>query len=255
MKYLLAILVIVHSVPAYAQTIITDPGSYGGGDFKLGADVVVDRGNGLVFTETANLDLNGFTIKTNQTGNPWDFGIIMNGPSSTVSNGNVNGFRVGAKFSGAASASYNVNYSRSRYIGVLIEADDVAVTGGVIGEIGGVSDELYAIGVQCNARKCDVSGVTFNNIYPQKDYRGSEAGEGLAVNFSASSDSGRLSACSFSNEEYLGHTTGVFAAGGGNHRIEGFTLRNVFLPVQISLKAPASTVRGTNSIYDFVTPQ
>lgn len=230
------------SFPVWA-TDISSSGEYGPGTYMLTNDITVSSGDGLVFTGPAKVDLNGYTISTSQTGNTWDYGIRFLSDNSEISNGSVRNFRVGLKATGAFK-SINVDYS-ARYIGVLIEADNSAILGGTIHEIGGVTDEKYAVGVNCNAANCLVSGVTFKNIYAQSGYQGSSAGEGVAVNFSASSTSGRLANCSFFNDELRQETIGIFAS--GEHDISGFFMHNIFRPVHSS--GPLSSVSNVTVTY------
>ena len=163
---------------------ITSPGTYSAGSYTLLNDISVSSGNGLVFTGPATLDLNGFTVSTSQTGDVWDYGVKFEGDNSSISNGSVTGFRVGARVDGDNSSSINVDYSGNRYMGIQVEGDGFNIAGGEASDIAGVTDENYAIGVQLgNCTGCSVSGVTFRNLAPQ----GVPVlpGEGLAINLSS----------------------------------------------------------------------
>ena len=227
MYKILAVFFILFAFPSWAANI-TSPGTYGAGTYTLQNDISVSSGDGLVFTGTATLDLNGHSVISTETGNGVGFGVKFQGNNSTISNGSISGFWAGVRFEGDNSSSTGVDYS-ARYIGVMVEADDVTITGGVISDIGGVTNSKYAIGVNSNGDGTVVSGVTFTNIYAQ-DVSG--VGEGLAVNFSANSSNGTLLNGSFSNDNLEQDTIGVFAS--GEHTITGFSMHNIFRPVHSS---------------------
>ncbi|MBI4079782.1 hypothetical protein HY414_00950 [Candidatus Kaiserbacteria bacterium] len=229
---LLFIIFLTAPTSASAQTIITSAGSYGGGDYKLGANITV-AGDALTFGGEAKLDLNGYTIRDTTTGNVWTYGVTGNGKltlyDSSGGLGKVTGFRVGVKLNGANSKIIGVNLSGNRYMGVWVEGSGSKIIGGEMSNIDGVTDELYAIGVQVGtATDVEVSGVLFRNLYAQSGYTGAAAGEGLPVNFSASSARGIMRYNVAVNDEPRDHTYGVFASGssGGKHTIEYNTFVN-----------------------------
>jgi hypothetical protein len=230
---------------------ITSPGTYPAGTYVLQNDITVSSGDGLAFTGPAALDLNGFTVSTSQNGNAWDYGVKFLGANSSISNGAVTGFRVGVKFEGDGSSSVDVDYSRNRYFGVWIEADNVTVTGGEISEIDGVTDEGYAIGVQCNGHGCVVDGVLFQELYPQSGFPGGGVNECVGVNFSAQSASGTFINSTILNTLYGQSTIGVFASGGNGHHIENITTINVMKPVQISMYQPYNTVTNIHAGFEY----
>lgn len=95
-------------------------------------------------------------------------------------------------------------------MGAWLASNSCEVIGGKCGNIGGVTDEKYAIGIQCDAGAPVVRGVRFDEMYPQAGYVGSGAGEGLPVNFAATCVGGLMEACVAINTRAVVNTYGVF---------------------------------------------
>jgi hypothetical protein len=240
-RTLAALCFLLFAALVYAQTSsITSCGSYGAGNYALGNSLTVSSGDCLVLTGNVTLDLSDKEIKSTATGNAWDYGIQHSGGalllSRTGGTCNVTGFRAGVRTSGAGSILTGINFCNNRYFAAWIEGDNSKVTGGTISDIGGVTDEAYAIGVQVSdADNVEVSGVTFKNIYRQSGGPGSFGdgqGEGLAVNFAASSTNGKLLNSTYENDEFQRDTIGVFLGSGGGHAVDGFVVHNIFKPAQ-----------------------
>ncbi|WP_425404477.1 hypothetical protein [Hwanghaeella sp.] len=244
MKHFLALLFALLPFNLCAQGIVSGAGTYSGGEYQLVADILLEQGDGVVFTGPALLDLHGYKIKTDQTGNAAGYGVRFLAPSSSIKNGQVSGFWAGVRFDGDNSSIENVDIS-ARYMGVQIEGNNVTVRGGSISDISGVTNARYAIGVQVNGENCKILDVEFRNIYAQANYLGKEAGEGVAVNFSSRSKNCILSRGSYRNERYEGATIGVFAAGEGGHLIDQFEMVNIFEPLQIARTNPPTRVINT----------
>lgn len=250
--YLLVVFATIHS--AHAETAIRTAGVYGAGRYYLDKDIMVEKGDGLVFPSTASLDMRGYCVRTSQGGNIWDFGIRMEGGNSVLfnsrgRNGCVAGFRVGVKITGSRSKIRNVDFIQSRYMAIWVDADDVEVLGGEISELGGVSDEKYAIGIQVAAARFTLARTVFKNIYPQRTYFGDKAGEGLAVNLSAQSVNAHVSGIKFHNDNLVVDTIGIFAGSGGRHRIDNSNFFNVSKAVQMAVIGPPTTVSNVVAVY------
>jgi hypothetical protein len=114
----------------------------------------------------------------------------------------------------------NIDLSHNRYIGAWLAATDCSVIGGKCGYIGGVTDEKYAIGIQCDSLRPVVYGVQFDEIYFQSGYIGSSAGEGLPVNFAATSSDGRMERCVAINSIPQVNSYGIFCGIGGSHIVK-----------------------------------
>jgi hypothetical protein len=239
------------------STPITAAGSYGAGDYILANDISAG-GTVLHFTGDAKLDLNGKKVEDTSTGNGDTFGILSAGKLDLydgVGSGKVKGGWAGVKVLGPGSR-INVDIERSRYIGVYFEgAHGSKVVGGLISEIGGVTNEPYAIGVQVGTcAGVEVIGVRFKNIYRQTNGPGSlgdHLGEGLAVNFSATATNGRLIDSSYSNDEFFIDTIGAFLGIGGSHLIDGFRVHNIFKPAQRAV-ANNSDIKNVVATYSTV---
>lgn len=231
-----ALVALLAAAPAVAQTPITACGSYGAGNYTLAADLEVASGNCLTFSGDVTLAAGtGDEVRSTATGNAWDYGVRHSGGVLNMSGISIRGFRVGLKTSGANSILADVTFTGNRYFGVWITGNGTKMIGGAVTGIGGVTDEPYAIGVQAAANNVEISGVTFRNIYRQAGGPGSlgdHLGEGLAVNFPASTTGGKLLNSTFSNDEFVVDTIGAFLGAGGGHRVDGFTLHNIFRPVQ-----------------------
>lgn len=227
-------------------TEITNAGSYPAGDYRLAANITV-AGNGISFSGQARLDLYGYSIADTTSGNAWTTGVAFAAPGSILYDsklsGKVTGFRVGVKFDGAGSFAAGVDLSRNKYMGAWLNADDCAIYGGRIDEIGGVTDEKYAIGVQAPCARPVVSGVQFRNLYPQAGYTGSAAGEGLPVNFAATCVGGVMRGCVAVNDVPKTNTYGVFGGMGGGHTIEDNLFTNFWRAAAVNA-AGAPIVRG-----------
>lgn len=223
--------------------IISTPGTYGGGEYVLSAPIV----GSLVFTGSAKVDLRGFTVDIGGSGNAWDYGVIMQGAGSilgdSLGGSKVTGGRVGVKLEGSGSRIKGVDLSGNRYFGAWLAADDCEVIGGIIGSIGGVSDEAYAMAVQCDHANPVVKDVRISEIYPQAGYTGASPGEGLSVNFSASCVNGTMERCVVRNNIVATHTYGVFAGHGGGHKIADNQIINFWFGIAVA-KAGLPVVRG-----------
>jgi len=202
------------------MTLISSSGTYGSGTYKLSQDIA----GSLVFTGTAFLDLAGHTVDVGGGGNTWNYGVIAQGANTvigdSVGGGKVTGARVGMKLEGAGSEIVNVDLSGNRYIGAWLAAANCAVIGGKCGSIAGVTDEKYAIGIQCDAAAPVVYGVQFDEMYCQAEYAGSGAGEGLPVNFAATCVGGTMERCIAINSVPQVNSYGVFGGSGGGHKIK-----------------------------------
>lgn len=207
---------------------ITTFATYGSGIYHLAADLIASGNDSLIFTDTAVLDLNGYKIIGRTKDNAWTHGVQMRGKNSALVDrsgglGLICGFRVGAKLTGEASRVVDVNLSGNRYFGVWLAAAHCRVLGGVINNTGGVTDEAYAIAIQCDSASPIVEGVTIRNTYRQNGCVGT--GEGLPVNFAATCTNGIMQDCIAENDEACSHTYGVFGGEGGSHKIR----RNQFV--------------------------
>lgn len=222
------------------MTPISAAGTYGAGEYYLSTNMTL-AGNCLTFTGPASLDLNGKTITDTTGGNAWTHGVVTQGVGSIVydskGTGKITGFRVGVKAE-ASTKLLGIDLSANRYMGAWLAAANCAVIGGRIGSISGVTDEKYAIGVQCDSPNPLVEGVIFDEIYPQAGYIGEGAGEGLPVNFAANSSSGIMRRCICVNSEALLNTYGMFGGVGGGHAVEDNIFRNFW-------RAVASTDNGS----------
>lgn len=231
-----ALVALLAASPAVAQTPITACGSYGAGNYTLAADLEVASGNCLTFSGDVTLTAGtGNEVRSTATGNAWDYGVRHSGGVLNMSGISISGFRVGLKASGANSILAGLTFTGNRYFGVWITGNGAKMIGGSVAGIGGVTDEPYAIGVQAAASNVEISGVTFRNIYRQAGGPGSlgdHLGEGLAVNFPASTTGGKLLNSTFSNDEFVIDTIGAFLGAGGGHGIDGFKLHNILRPVQ-----------------------
>lgn len=223
------------------MTTITSAGTYGAGDYTLGSNMTL-AGSALTFTGTATLDLNGKTITDTTGGNAWTYGVTLQGADSVVydskGNGKITGFRVGVKAEASGCSLRGLDLSGNRYFGAWLSANNCSVIGGRIGSIGGVTDEKYAIAVQCDAQNPLVYGVAFDEMYPQAGYTGTGAGEGLPVNFAASSVNGVMRRCVSVNTVPKVNTYGMFGGSGGGHTVEDCTFWNFW-------RAAASSNVGT----------
>lgn len=208
---------------------IHQPGEYGKGFYRLARDITIDENNGLKFINTAVLDLNGKTI-SNPTGmNEWNYGILSEKRIKIYSRNTASiiGFRAGAKISGAGSSIKNIKFSKNRYIGIMIEADNCHIDGCIIDSTGGVNDEPYAIGIQVgDSKNTKVDRTTIKNIYKQPQYKGKNAGEGLGINFSANSISCEATNCTLSNDDAKFGTIGIFCGIRGGHQIRKNKISN-----------------------------
>ncbi|QDP66029.1 MAG: hypothetical protein GOVbin631_90 [Prokaryotic dsDNA virus sp.] len=202
------------------MTLISSSGTYGSGTYKLSQDIA----GGLVFTGTAFLDLAGHTVDVGGGGNAWNYGVIAQGSNSIVGDsiggGKVTGARVGIKLEGDGSEIVNIDLSGNRYIGAWLAAANCSVIGGKCGSIAGVTDEKYAIGIQCDSSSPVVYGVQFEEMYYQAGYVGSGAGEGLPVNFAATCIGGTMERCIAINSVPQINSYGVFGGSGGGHKIK-----------------------------------
>lgn len=223
-------------------TLISAAGTYGPGTYKLAGNISGE----LIFTGPAKLDLGGFTVNRGGSGNAWDYGVIMQGTGSVIYNGAVTGARVGVKLEGAGSKIVGIDLSQNRYMGAWLAAASCEVIGGKCGNIGGVTDEKYAIGIQCDASAPVVRGVRFDEMYPQTGYVGSGAGEGLPVNFAATSVGGLMEACVAINSQAVVNTYGCFAGSGGSHKIRNNIFRNFWRGVT---HASAGTPEITGNLF------
>lgn len=230
---------------------ITIAGTYGAGDYVLGNDITTAINNtggyvaALKFTGAFTLNLNGKKL-TNTAGPGTTSPILSVGvesdyrgtitDSSPTKTGKITGYRVGAKLFGADSDCNGVDLSGNLYIGAWIEGDNSKCNGLKVEDIGGISDEAYAIGIEVsNAEGVEVGNCAFKNIYRQANHPGSfgdHAGVGLAVNFSASSSNGRLLNSTFENDLFQVDTIGAFLGSGGGHVVSNFWHHNIFIPVQ-----------------------
>ncbi len=238
------------------STAISSPGTYGAGDYQLSADVSVNGADAITFTGDATLDLNGHTIIDTAVGNKSSYGVNAAGTltlyDSRAGQG-ISGFRVAVKASGAGSNVIGLRIT-ARYMGVWLAGDNSTVEGCHIAEIGGVTDEPYAIGVQVgSAQGCRVERTTFRNFYRQAGHTGVGAGEGLPVNLSSNSFGCEMRECVCINDEACADTIGVFAGSGGGHEIRDNLFHNfaigpaavstLDIPItgnRVSLDAPVS---------------
>jgi len=208
-----------------AATAITAPGTYTAGDYKLGGNI----SGVIVFNGTAHLDLAGYTINAGSSGNTVDFGVTMNGANSiigdSIGGGKVTSAYCGIQLNGAGSKIIGVDLSNNRYMGCWLHADDCSVLGGRIGYIAGYTVYKYAIGVQCDHARPIVDGVRFDEMYFQAGYTGTEAGEGLAVNFAGQCRQGTMKNCVCINSKYAKNTYGFFGGSGGGHIV----VNNIFI--------------------------
>lgn len=244
-----ALVALLAAAPAVAQTPITACGSYGAGNYTLAADLEVASGDCLTFLGDVTLAAGtGDEVRSTATGNAWDYGVKHSGGVLNMSGIAIRGFRVGLKASGPNSILADLTFTGNRYFGVWITGNGTKMTGGSVASIGGVTDETYAIGIQAAANNVQISGVTFRNIYRQARGPGSlgdHLGEGLAVNFPASTIGGKLLNSTFSNDEFVVDTIGAFLGAGGGHSVDGFKLHNILRPVQ---RATANNSDITNVV-------
>lgn len=209
--------------------LITEPGEYKKGFYRLTKDIIVNKENGLKFIGATVLDLNGKTISNLEGMNEWNYGILAEKNIKIYSHAiaSIVGFRVGIKLSGNNSSIKNISLRQSRYIGIMIEADNCKISGCTIEDTGGVDDEPYAIAIQVgNSAKTSVKQITIKNIYQQTQYKGKNTGEGLGINFSANSIGCEAKNCILINEEARPGTIGIFCGVRGGHRIEANEVSN-----------------------------
>ena len=210
------------------MTPITSAGTYAAGDYYLASNMTL-AGSALVFTGTATLDLNGKTIRDTTGGNTQTYGVVTNGAGSVIydsaGGGKITGFWCGVK-AGATTKLLGIDLSQNRYFGAWLASPSCAIIGGRIGSIGGVTDEKYAIGVQCDSSAPLVEGVIFDEMYPQAGYTGTGAGEGLPVNFAASCTGGVMRRCVAVNTVASLNTYGMFGGNGGGHTVEDCAFYN-----------------------------
>ncbi|MBE70223.1 MULTISPECIES: hypothetical protein [Thalassospira] len=227
---------------------IDKSGIYGSGSYILTSDINVASGDGLIFTESAHLDLNGHAIRSSNKGNEWDYGVKLMGAGSrlydTKKTGKISGFRVGAKLEGSGSVSDGVNYIRNRYMGVWASANDITIKGGVISGTSGVSDERYAFGVQINGDDCKVSSVLITEIYEQSDFPDGAVGEGVGINIATPSERGRITETVIANSHPEPGTYGIFGGMGGGHYIKAVSVLNYWRGISVSKRKESRISMG-----------
>lgn len=202
---------------------------------NLTQDIEVSSGDGLGLSGNNDVYLNGFNIRsTGNAGNTWDHGIICSGKLRVFGPGKIFGFRTGVKAEGDDSELHGVDLSNNRYFGAWLSGHNSKVIGGRVANIRGVTDESYAIAIQFGEDDVGllqgglVERVKFEELYRQIGV--SSPGEGLAVNFSASSQNCILRDCIAVNSRIEDHTYGVFMGSGGGHSIDGFYVKNFTTP-------------------------
>jgi hypothetical protein len=214
-------------------TTLVSPGVYEGGDYRLGQHI---RHSGDVFSFNGNatLDLSGWEIEDTSEGNDWTCCIQCVGTLQlfdSTGRGAVIGGRVGVKVWGADSRIAGINFRRQRYIGALMHGHRSRIADCAVIEVGGVSDELYAIGVQfSDAEDCSVIRLAGRDIYRQVNGPREKNGEGVLIAFQSDSRGGRVIDCSLRNSILRKGTMGVFLGQGGGHSISGLYTHNVLFP-------------------------
>jgi hypothetical protein len=206
-------------------TPIAGPGSYSKSNIEY--YLANDIPGSLAFTgENVKLNLNGKTVQGTTSGNVHSVGI-----SSTslfgyfvVFGGKVTGHRVGVDIRGLAQLE-NVDLSGNRYIGANLRGAGSLVRCCECADIGGVSDEAYAIGINISGNNTTVKYSTFRNLYRQVAADPSIVGEGCPIVFNTACSGGRAENVIMINDEAREKTIGIFAGRGG-HVIDKCVSRN-----------------------------
>jgi hypothetical protein len=234
---------------------ITTAGSYPAGDYRLAASVISVSGtDGVTFTGDATLDVNGCTIQnTGPVNNDWLIGISGLGKLVVYNTypllGRVVGFRVGVKAVGVGSIVRGVDLSGNRYIGAWILGSDSVVSDNLIASIGGVTDEAYSIGVQCNANRVSVIRNTFKELYRQAGSAPGAVGEGLAINFPADVTGGIAKYNILDNSLVQTHTYFGFSGVNGVNLYESNRSRNAWRFVGMA-GTPGSAARNNYAVLE-----
>jgi len=229
-------------------TSISSAGTYGPGNYHLAADI----SGGMIFAGDATLDLNGRIIGDVADRDTVTFGVhsthkltVLDG----IGGGKITGFWAGVKAEGDQSYLLGIDLSGNRYIGALLQGNYCSINGVCCNDIGGVTNEPYATGIQCDGFQPIITNCQFRNLYRQHGYQGAAPGEGLAVNLSAQSASGRVQNINFVNDVFEDNTVGVFAGSGGGHVIEWVQTHNVRTPVVTAENGLPSVVRHISASY------
>lgn len=214
-------------------TAITAPGSYGASnaEYYLANNI----SGGLVFTgANVKCNLNGKTITGTSSGNTHTVGIQKNGSGYlVVYGGKVTGHRVGIDIQGAGQLE-NVDISGNRYIGANLRGAGSLVRYCDCNDIGGVSDEAYAIGLNISGNNSRVEFSRFRNFYRQGAADPSLVGEGCPIVFNASCSGCKATNVVMINDVAAEKTIGIFAGIGGSHLIDQCISRNFERGYQMS---------------------
>lgn len=154
------------------------------GDYCLANDITVASGDGLWLSTSGavNIDLNGYTLRSTETGNAQSVGILSTG-SATVTvkgPGKITGFRFGADIYGTGIAR-EIDLSGIKYCGANLRGANSQAVLCYADGIGGVTDEAYSIGINMTAGGGLIRANYFRNFYRQAGASLQISGEGVPI--------------------------------------------------------------------------
>lgn len=240
MRGLALIVLLCASRSVGAAEPISAPGTYPPGTYYLANDITITSGFALNFpSETIydrhELNLNGKTIRCLTQGNDETFGIVGSGPSNLIIIGGgaswIDGCRVGVS-SSRQTRVQEVIFTNIRYMAMDLSGPWSRVILNMVGNVGGVTDEAYAVGVNVTGPNPIIQGNYFGNFYRQAGAPAWLGGEGVAIILGASSSNAVVEMNYLANDVPAA-SIGIFAGGTG-HSIRANTVRNFGHGIQVA---------------------
>lgn len=191
------------------------------GRYILANDLMVDGGTAIrVESSDVVIDLNQKTIRCNRssTKEKPTFGILASSAERLeITNGGLTGFRFGIHSTAKETLVHRTDLSGNTYCGCHLGGDRSAFNHNVVRNIGGVDDEIYAVGINLTSGQMGAAGNYFQNIYRQASAPADGEGEGCAIIVNRDAKSSRVDRNYIANDEARLGTIGVFVGDGADH--------------------------------------
>lgn len=198
------------------------------GHYILANDLAVESGTAIrIECSDVTIDLNQKTISCTgpSTKRKPTFGILaVSAEQLVVMNGALTGFRFGIHSTARETLVHRTDLSGNTYCGCHLSGDHSVFRNNLVRNIGGVDDEIYAVGVNLTSGQMTVENNYFQNIYRQQSAPADGQGEGCAIIINRDAKTSRVDRNYITNDEARPGTIGIFVGDGAHHILTHNTL-------------------------------